>query len=608
MRKRMISLALTAILVLFGSGLLAQRPPGRDGLSPQARKVVDEEARRRAIAKATNSARGVENLDPLLLAKLQRTLAVAPSFANPSVNGRPSDWAARVCNNSRWFQGADFEWTSVLGPREALEERVVGLSGMLINGGVGGDEVWYTHPFGNDWSGNLALDSGYEFLFAPGTPESDPDALAAIAAAPTIIGFPVTNTLHVEFDSGLFPENYRPLPGQEVVVFGRWIVDCGHTNFTTEIHPPLLFVKSDGGDNNAAGITQATITSRPFLVTQTFNGFPLPKHILDDLGAMYSIPADPVISGPIIAATYRMQARPDIETVPFTGIKIMSFVMRPQFGRISASDRLLVRYQLKVRPGVAVQVVDNGDDSITVWIVMNAAAYEPAQLPPPDKNVRHTITEIRQKLPEIANQIDKIRALGGIFALNPLGDAVLEKGFDTDSYILPPAPDPPQLPAFVPISSITQGTGVTTSTAQLNPITGTIELKWVRPCSPENPCQAVSAVPAQIAVPSNVLWVDTEVNLKAGQHFRIQASGRWSNTGPPALGPDGFKGFLFQGTVLPSADLGSLIGRVGDRMFPIGESLVGTSPVSGRLFLSINDTPDTFADNQGTLAVKIWLQ
>jgi hypothetical protein len=193
------------------------------------------------------------------------------------------------------------------------------------------------------------------------------------------------------------------------------------------------------------------------------------------------IPADPVIVGPIVAATYRMQARPEVERTPFSGIKLMSFVARPQFARLASGDQLMVRYWLGVRPGVAVQVVDNGDDSITVWIVMNDVGYVSPPLPP-SRDVQHGVGEIRSELPEVGEVIDTIRA-GGAFSLNPLGNAILEKGFDTDSYQLATPVEPPLGP-FIPVAGLQNGgtaqSMVSTSTALPYPVLGTIELKWER--------------------------------------------------------------------------------------------------------------------------------
>jgi len=111
--------------------------------------------------------------------------------------------------------------------------------------------------------------------------------------------------------------------------------------------------------------------------------------------------------------------------------------------------------------------------------------------------------------------------------------------------------------------------------------------------------------PYRLIMPANVKWVDTYIALRAGEPLRISAKGVWSNAGSPARGPKGFENFKYPGTLLATADLASLITRVGDTVFVVGEEFVSKSPADGRLYLSINDTPDTFGDNKGALDVRI---
>lgn len=113
--------------------------------------------------------------------------------------------------------------------------------------------------------------------------------------------------------------------------------------------------------------------------------------------------------------------------------------------------------------------------------------------------------------------------------------------------------------------------------------------------------------PPTVEVPANVLWVDTGLDVKEGQSLVIHASGQWSNSGPPAKGPEGFAGYHHPGTVA-DADLAALIARIGDRVFQVGAAYRGAAPASGRLYLSINDTPDTYGDNEGALSVTISLE
>jgi hypothetical protein len=113
--------------------------------------------------------------------------------------------------------------------------------------------------------------------------------------------------------------------------------------------------------------------------------------------------------------------------------------------------------------------------------------------------------------------------------------------------------------------------------------------------------------PRTVEVAANAGWVDSGIAVSAGQKLTISAAGRWSNSGPPAQGPGGFAGHLYDGTVLPEAPLAALVGRVGDAMFLIGERYEGASPGSGTLELGINDTP-TFDDNQGSLTVTVQVE
>jgi hypothetical protein len=109
-------------------------------------------------------------------------------------------------------------------------------------------------------------------------------------------------------------------------------------------------------------------------------------------------------------------------------------------------------------------------------------------------------------------------------------------------------------------------------------------------------------------VAANLPWVDTGIELFRGESFQISADGRWSNGGdtPQWMGAGGFANFRYQGTALGTAELGSLIGKVGTSLFAIGAgSKTLVSPNSGRLHLAMNDTTNEYADNQGSLRVTI---
>jgi hypothetical protein len=50
--------------------------------------------------------------------------------------------------------------------------------------------------------------------------------------------------------------------------------------------------------------------------------------------------------------------------------------------------------------------------------------------------------------------------------------------------------------------------------------------------------------------------------------------------------------------------LGSLVGKTVEDPFFVGNSYEG-SPATGRLYLSVNDRPDSYADNNGSIRVVV---
>ena len=110
-----------------------------------------------------------------------------------------------------------------------------------------------------------------------------------------------------------------------------------------------------------------------------------------------------------------------------------------------------------------------------------------------------------------------------------------------------------------------------------------------------------------VSVSAQQPWVDTGVDLKAGEALTISANGQWTNGGNPQvfIGPDGYVGFRLPDATLGSANFAALIGKVGDQVFFVGSAYKGTSPGTGRLYLQMNDLANSFADNSGKLDVVV---
>jgi hypothetical protein len=145
---------------------------------------------------------------------------------------------------------------------------------------------------------------------------------------------------------------------------------------------------------------------------------------------------------------------------------------------------------------------------------------------------------------------------------------------------------------------------------------------------------AVERAPLQLQVPAppqpdskqisivliaNQLWLPTGTFVQAGDTLAIGAQGRWSaitqsrltNAAPQNfVGPDGYPQTTgYQGALLQTANVGALIGRIGENGAPflIGSSFQGAADSDGQLFVSMNENPGAFADNQGRLAIGISL-
>lgn len=106
-------------------------------------------------------------------------------------------------------------------------------------------------------------------------------------------------------------------------------------------------------------------------------------------------------------------------------------------------------------------------------------------------------------------------------------------------------------------------------------------------------------------------WQDTKAIVLAGQRLRIRVVGgswtHWKGTAP-YQGGEG-TGYVCGRPAcvepMPEVGNGSLIGRIGSQMFPIGSGAELTAAESGTLSLAINDGFDGLRDNDGVLTVEV---
>jgi hypothetical protein len=127
----------------------------------------------------------------------------------------------------------------------------------------------------------------------------------------------------------------------------------------------------------------------------------------------------------------------------------------------------------------------------------------------------------------------------------------------------------------------------------------------------------------KIEVPGNKEWIDTKIDVRGGAKLRFTATGKITYPAGDqsyesktrtagTFGPDGLpRGFadLLHGYAVGSAGHGALIGRIGSesysQAFLVGASKEYDVPVSGRLFLGINESEKDAAAATGSFNVTI---
>lgn len=126
----------------------------------------------------------------------------------------------------------------------------------------------------------------------------------------------------------------------------------------------------------------------------------------------------------------------------------------------------------------------------------------------------------------------------------------------------------------------------------------------------------------RVNVPGSKQWVDTNIDLRGSAKIRVTATGQMSypreesyagklrtagSFGPAGL-PRGFADLVHQYAVT-DAGHGALIGRIGSgdyaQAFLIGESKEYDVPVSGRLYLGVNESASDASSAQGSFDVIV---
>jgi hypothetical protein len=366
-----------------------------------------------------------------LLAQPGHILEALPEQNVPRPGGG-GNWTEKIAGG-QWLLGPNprHAWISVHDPQNEFDQPLTGLSGTIVSKPeVSTADVQFVHPFGNDFEFHVAPDPPYFDLVAPNMEDSS--YASATNTANAELNLNVPGVIGMEMDGDLVPDEYKPKVGDRVALWGRLIVDAGHVDFHTEIHPPLVMVSAQQGrssgqkpESTAFDATSVRITSRPFLVSQEFDHGSLFNQLSIQVGEAALNPFS------------RIDAHPRLMPKPFAGRNIITFDIRPPSPRRRPGDRLILESTITQRSaGVTLTAMrhQNSPDAVRVSILLNDDDYTPPAEPP-----RH---DFDVSLAELL--LDKVGKagfgviFGGVAGIPNVG-IVVARGFPTHRYEKPNA-------------------------------------------------------------------------------------------------------------------------------------------------------------------------
>jgi hypothetical protein len=438
----------------------------------------------------------VASLAPQSILKIQSSNPQPPDQTDPN-------WAKNIAGGT-FPTGSGIEWKQVLDPQDEYDENLVSATGWVIHPDISGADFPFSHPFGVDYEMSIAPDPQYNFLLSPGNEDTSSSGSYAseIKQAQTLPkSSPADNAivfngvLPMEWDQNLVPESFRDNvhEGDRVAIYGRWIVDCGHDDFHTEIHPPLLMACGSvqkHPDNSQ--FTRVLLTSRPYLVSQkyTVDTDDIYNDNASDDGTFYSHILKEVIKVNAHASLL-VEAHPKIKSFPFKGVNLLHMIVSapPVTDIIHVVNRqLVVSYRFTIRSGCAVQVVQNDAYSFGVWIVLNSAGYTPPPLPHRNGH-RVSKDEIDRLSTDAGTKYLEAEAIsaavqllfGGIIGA-AIVELILNRGVETDQY--DPLKENNVLDRTGAVidahaNNIPRNAGIVVDDSQPFPISGWIEARWI---------------------------------------------------------------------------------------------------------------------------------
>ncbi len=294
-------------------------------------------------------------------ASAQSPLLVAPHAPPAAPLG--SDWAKTRCGGVTFPAAgvANWQWTpAVAGPGQDYGDDGTVVSGRAVAPAMSDSDNPLVHPFGFDFEWYVAPDPQDAYLLAPGN---------------------ANRMLGIEIDGGLMPAAYRVHENDRVAIAGRWIVDCGHSDFHTEIHPPLIVAAARALPQGAVIMT---VTSRPWLIGQNYPEGDFVAHLRRELMRLLDIPFTQY------CCSSQVEVRPPL-LPPFDAPAAYDYLLAIPMHEPQA----VIRYHFAVRPGVRVELYRPKPDLLAAHIALDPVTFVSAS-PPPRHDVTYTPADLEK--------------------------------------------------------------------------------------------------------------------------------------------------------------------------------------------------------------------
>jgi hypothetical protein len=220
------------------------------------------------------------------LVEFESKAALAANGPIPPVPANPLEEVKEVCGSETAVFGSELlngtppskikvknEWADIVAGKDMM------VSGTISDVEESGGDLSIDHPFSRDFTFDVLLDEPYWPLsrqLGPGASEGASEHElhmeledGQLLHAPPQLKGPAEGESWLTLDTKAHENReaaYIPQQGDRIAMRGRWIIDCGHNDFHTELHP-ITFMAF----GHAVGSkTVVHVISNPYRVTELY--------------------------------------------------------------------------------------------------------------------------------------------------------------------------------------------------------------------------------------------------------------------------------------------------------------------------------------------------